>query len=101
MRRAAKVDRNHVEIVEGLRAFGARVWSTAGIGDGFPDLVASWNRGTALIEVKDPLQPPSKRRLTPDQQRFHAEWTGGVLAVVTDVEGAIRAVKMAAEMVHE
>jgi hypothetical protein len=31
-----------------------------------------------LIELKDPAQPPSKRRLTPDEKKFHAQWSGQI-----------------------
>jgi hypothetical protein len=44
--------------------------------------------------VKDGSKPPSERRLTPEQQKFHAAWIGGPLSIVTDVEGALRALKV-------
>jgi len=39
MRRTAKVDANHREIVDALRRIGAGVQSLAGVGNGVPDLL--------------------------------------------------------------
>ncbi len=87
MRRAAKVDANHNEIVQAARAVGCSVWSTAAVGKGFPDLVVACPRTFQnwLIEVKDGSRPPSERKLTPDEQKFHREWVGRK-AVVENVE---------------
>jgi len=90
MRRAAKVDANHAEIVKALRDAGALVQSLAAVGCGTPDLLIGYANRTALIEVKDGRKPPSARVLTPDQQKWHAEWLGGTLAIVCDVESALR-----------
>jgi hypothetical protein len=35
------------------------------------------------LEVKDPAQPLSKRRLTTDQKRWHENWRGPVHIVET------------------
>jgi len=91
MRRRARIDANHLEIVYALRAAGATVQSLAEIGGGCPDLLVGFAGKTAVLEVKDSAQPPSKRRLTPDQLKWHREWNGGTLAVVCDVESAVRA----------
>lgn len=93
MRRRAKVDANHAEIVAALRQAGATVQSLAEIGDGCPDLLVGLAGKTVLIEVKDSAQPPSKRQLTDDQLRWHGAWTGGTLAVVCDVESALRVLR--------
>lgn len=92
MRRAAKTDRNQDEIVQALRAAGATVQSLAAVGHGVPDLLVGFRGQTLLIEVKDSNQPPSKRRLTEDQIKWHGDWRGGPLATITDVEGALRAI---------
>lgn len=96
MRRAAKVDANQPEIVAALRAAGATVISLAACGSGIPDLLVGHAGKTALIEVKDGSLPPSKRQLTPDQLKWHGEWTGGTLAVVCDVESALRVLRIMA-----
>jgi hypothetical protein len=41
--------------------------------------------------VKDGSKPPSARKLTEDQVKWHAEWRGQV-AVVENVEQAIEAI---------
>jgi hypothetical protein len=81
--RAKRVDGNHEKIVAGLRAAGYSCWSTAPLGRGFPDLVVGSNEYCCLLEVKDPSQPPSARKLTPDEERFHKEWKGPVFVVET------------------
>ena len=91
--RAARVDQNHVEIVKALRDYGAMVWSLASVGRGIPDLLVTFKNTTILMEVKDGKKSPSQRNLTKDQLKFHAEWTGGILCIVTDVEGALRVLK--------
>lgn len=90
MRRAAKVDANQPAIVQALRNAGASVQSLAAIGDGCPDLLVGYASKTALLEIKDGSKVPSARGLTPDQLDWHANWHGGTLAVVMDVEGALR-----------
>lgn len=92
--RAKRVDDNHDDIVQALRAAGAFVRSLAAVGDGMPDLLVTKNSRTLLIECKNGAKSPSKRVLTPEQQKFHREWTGGPLAIVTDVDGALRALAM-------
>lgn len=91
MKYAAKVDRNQSEIVAALRKIGAKVVPTHTVGQGFPDLVVAYGGRTCLLEIKDGLQIPSKRRLTPDQEIFHAAWTGEI-HIVESVEQAIAVV---------
>lgn len=91
MRRAAKVDANHAEIVRTLRSAGCGVLSLAAVGNGCPDLLVHgpfypWKH--FLLEVKDGSKPPSARKLTPDQEKFHAEWKGWI-HVVTSVDEAL------------
>lgn len=91
MRRAAKVDANHSEIVAALRKIGATVTSTATVGKGFPDLAVGWRGMTLLLEIKDGAKPPSARQLTDDERKWHAEWRGHA-DIVESVEQALRAV---------
>jgi hypothetical protein len=42
-----------------------------------------------LVEVKDGAKRPSARKLTPDQERWHAEWDGAPVYVVEDIEQAV------------
>lgn len=71
MRRAARTDRNHTEVMAALRKVGAQVTDTSAVGHGFPDLVASFRGKWHLIEVKDGNKPPSRRKLTTDQVTWH------------------------------
>lgn len=76
MRRAAKIDDNQPDIVRRLRLIGASVSILNGAGDGFPDLAVGYRRTNYLFEIKDPAKPPSARRLTPAQERWHGAWRG-------------------------
>jgi hypothetical protein len=90
MRRAAKVDANQEQVVEALRAAGASVQTLAAVGKGVPDLLVGFQGKTLLLEVKDGRKPPSERRLTEDQLKWHGAWRGGPLAVVDGVDAALR-----------
>jgi len=92
MRRANRVDANQDQIVETLRACGAYV-RVVTMGDGIPDLLVGYNGYTLLFEVKDGNKPPSARELTPAEAKFFREWTGGMIAVVKNVEEALDILK--------
>ncbi len=87
VRQAARVDANHSSIVRVLREAGCSVLSLAAIGKGCPDLLVS-RKGvdSTLMELKDGDKPPSRRRLTPDQVRFEAEWKGRLVIVENEAE---------------
>ena len=88
MRTAAKVDGNQSEIVDALRGIpGCTVTSTAAIGKGFPDIIVGWMGRNYLMEIKDGSLPPSKRKLTSHEKKFHQQWAGQV-SVVNSVEEA-------------
>ena len=95
MRTAAKVDDNQGKIVEYLEAWGCTVFKMQAMGHGFPDLLV-WRNGTfTLLEVKDGSKPPSARKLTDDQEKWHAKY--GLLAhIVCSEEQAWEAVKRSA-----
>ena len=86
MRRAAKTDANHAEVVSALRAIGASVADTSQVGRGFPDLVAGYRGRNWLIEVKDGAKVPSARKLTEDQIEFKAGWRGHWAVVISAAE---------------
>lgn len=92
MRRAAKVDGNQEPIVTALRAVGATVHSLAAVGKGCPDLLVGYRLATYLLEVKDPDQAPSKRRLRASQVDWHDYWRGGRVVVVLTAGDALRAI---------
>ena len=90
MRRAAKVDQNQDQVVSALRSAGAKVQSLAAVGKGVPDLLCQYKGTFYLIEVKDGRKPPSQRRLTDDQVKWHEEWKSAFLGVVESPDEALR-----------
>lgn len=92
MRRAAKVDANHDQVVTALRAAGARVLSLAAVGGGVPDLLVGFGCRFYALEVKDGSLSPSRRRLTPDQEEWHREWAEYPVCIVHSPEEALRAI---------
>lgn len=94
MRRAARIDPNHVEIVLALRAAGVSVQTLAREGNGVPDLLCGWRGANFLLEVKPPTGPKggeSRAKLNPRQRQWHAAWRGRV-HVVRSVEDALEAI---------
>ena len=83
-RHAKKVDANQRAIVERFRAAGCSVafWGA----NGAPDLVVGIRGVTILVEIKDGRKPPSARRLTAAQQKWHQAWKGDAVVVVESVE---------------
>lgn len=92
VRRAAKVDANQDEIVNAFSSMGVSVIITSSAHDGFTDLVVGWGGITVLVEVKDGNKPPSKRKLTPDQEKLHASFLGAI-TVIENIDQAIELVK--------
>ena len=78
-----RVDRNQKVIVQEFRSVGASVTPTHAQGKGFPDLVVGFEGVNYMVEIKDPEQPPSKQKLTPDQVKYHATWGGQICVVKT------------------
>ena len=91
MRRAAKVDANQPAIVEALRQVGATVEPIHTLGRGVPDLLVGFRGANYVLEAKDGSQPPSRRCLTPDEEKWHAKWRGQK-AVVNSVDEALEAI---------
>jgi len=79
--RIAKADANQPEIVEAFRARGATVAHTHTVGKGMVDIVVGYKSINLLVEIKDGSKPPSKRKLTTDEQEFHDTWRGTVNVV--------------------
>lgn len=86
MRRAARTDANHAEIVRVLTKIGVSVADTSRVGSGFPDLVVGFRGKNLLLEVKDGRKSPSRRKLTAGQQEFAAAWRGQVRTVESVAE---------------
>jgi hypothetical protein len=87
MRRAARRDDNEQSIIKAMRAEGAYVKQIND--EGLFDLLVSYRGETLMVEVKDGAKPPSARRLTDAEQKFHDEWPGSDLYIVNSVEEAI------------
>lgn len=88
MKFAARIDANQPAIVAAIRKLGATVLHLHTIGKGAPDILIGYQGKNALVELKDGAKPPSARKLTPDEQKFHAEWRGQV-AIIESVDEAI------------
>ncbi len=59
MRRNAKTDRNHADIIKALREIGCSVQSLHSTGRGCPDLLCGYHGRNILLEVKDGSLSPS------------------------------------------
>lgn len=78
-----RVDANQPDIARSLRQAGATVQHLHEVGRGCPDLLVGFRGVNYLLEIKDSSQPPSRRRLTPDEAEWHAAWRGEVRIVMT------------------
>lgn len=76
--RAKKIDANQPRIVEQLRKLHVSVRVLSMVGQGCPDLLLGFRGKNFLVELKDPDQPPSKKILTPDEEKFFDGWLGQV-----------------------
>lgn len=97
MRLASRRDANERKIIDALKACGAYVKQ---INDaGAFDLLVHYRSPvskieyTLLLEVKDGAKPPSARALTPAEQKFHDEWPGENLHIVTSEHEALDILK--------
>lgn len=73
-----RVDNNQADIVKRLRMYGLTVLHLHTVGRGCPDLLVGWQGANYLIELKNADNVPSKKRLTPDEEKFFSEWRGQV-----------------------
>jgi hypothetical protein len=91
MRRAARRDAGEQDIIKAMREAGAYVKVIND--EGLFDLLVSYRGKTLMIEVKDGTKPPSARRLTDAEQKFHDEWPGSDLYIVNSVDEALALLK--------
>lgn len=97
MRRAARRDANEGKIVAALQACGAYVKKIND--EGAFDLLVFYRNPsskaehTLIFEVKDGAKPPSARALTPAEQKFHNEWPGQNLFIITSEHEALDILK--------
>lgn len=88
---AAKADRNQPEIVAMLRLVGCTVQHLHTIGKGCPDILVGYQGKNYVLELKDGELPPSGRKLTDDEKRWHEDWRGEV-HVVSNVREALEVI---------
>ena len=67
--------------MKAARQLGASVAITSSLGNGFPDAVIGFKGVNHLVEIKDGDKPPSQRKLTDDEQKWHDGWKGKVCVV--------------------
>lgn len=78
-----RVDANQPDMTKLLRIMGASVQPIHVVGKGCPDLLVGYDGLNYLLEIKDPIKPPSARKLTDDEQKWHENWRGQVAVVET------------------
>ena len=81
MRRAARVDANHADIVQAFKQMGATVLDLSRVGGGCPDLLVGYRGANVLVEVK--IAKGKKNKL---QEKFFADWKGPCFEVRTVME---------------
>ena len=86
MRRAARIDSNHAEIVATLRGVGASVQDLAAVGKGCPDLLVGYRNQNYLFEVKT-----AKGKTTKAQVFWHADWRG-IVYIVRSADEALKVI---------
>ena len=91
MRRAARTDENHAEIMQAFRHLGCSVHDTSRAGQGYPDISIGFTglHGpvTVLVEIKHGAKTASRKQLTGAQKIWHNNWMGAK-AIVESVEQA-------------
>lgn len=94
MRRAARLDDNHPEIVSAFKKLGCSVLDIHSLKN-CGDLLISRNLKSAIVEVKDGSKPPSARKLTSGEEKFRKGWQGLYFVVedVSDVIALVRALE--------
>jgi hypothetical protein len=91
MRRAARTDGNHREIIAALRAVGCSVFDVSRMGQGAPDIVVSFAGRSIFLELK-----MKGETLTPMERDWHAA-TRATVAVVHSVAEAFEAMGIVVE----
>ena len=87
LRKRTARDKNEPDIVKTLKECGALVQPITA--KGCPDLMVGWRGKLTLLEVK---MPGKRADLTPDQDKFHALWSGYPIHVVVSADEAMRAI---------
>ena len=85
MRRAARTDSNHAEIVAAYRKRGYSVLDVSKLKN-CCDLFVARNGQTWAVEIKDGKKPPSKRKLTDGEQTFRDGWKGMYVIIEKELD---------------
>jgi hypothetical protein len=85
--RARRLDANHNEVGDYLRALGWSVLELARHGVSV-DMAVSKLNFAALVEVKDGSRPPSARQLTDEEKRLKANWQGPYIIALSPQDAA-------------
>jgi hypothetical protein len=96
IRGGARKDANHDEIVAAFKSVGANVIDLSNESFGVPDLLVGLGGETHLIEIKNPKTAYGRRGFTKSQAAWADEWRGGPVALVTDVDSALRFARLLA-----
>jgi hypothetical protein len=104
MRKHARKDDNQDEMRDAAHELGATTLTIHQLGDGAPDIIIGtegltivgrlgvheeafidlasklgyriYTGANIMVEIKDGAKPPGKRRLTPDEEKWHESWRG-------------------------
>jgi hypothetical protein len=94
MRRAAKKDARHAEMVADLRKMGFSVIDLSRVGDSCPDLLVGRQRLDLIAEVKTRLTKHKivspTQYLTDGQRDLHARWRGSPIFAAFTAEEIAR-----------
>lgn len=92
LRKYARQDGNHKAIRAEFERAGCSVVDLSSLGHGVPDMLIGYGGLCIPVEIKDGAKPPSKRKLTEDEERFRMNWTGGY-RIVSDLDGVLETVE--------
>lgn len=77
--RVRKTDTNQKQIMDLCRKVpGLSVATIHTVGRGLPDLIMGYKGMNFLIEIKDGKKSASRKKLTPDEEKFHKNWKGRI-----------------------
>lgn len=71
---------------------GLSVVSIHTVGKGVPDLLVGFKGVNYLVELKDGAKVKSAKKLTPDEEEFHANWKGQV-CVAESIDDILKIIK--------
>lgn len=92
MRRASRKDANHGAVIAAFERMGCSVIDVSGTPCGF-DILVGYGGLCIPVEIKDGTKPPSARKLTENEAKVHARWTGGK-RIVLDMDGVAATANM-------